>query len=118
VHVSLLGTALLDDIFSIGQDTSGELYALGVSGVNGGVYAVVPELPGDFNHDKIVNGADYIVWRKTSTNVASYNLWRANYGNIMAGTGAQLATVAEPTCIALFMCGLTVLLTNRRRRSS
>jgi hypothetical protein len=40
----------------------------------------------DYNHNNIVDGADYVLWRKDPTNAAfggdpgGYNTWRANFG--------------------------------------
>jgi probable HAF family extracellular repeat protein len=47
-------------------------------------------LPGDFNADGLVDGADYVVWRKNAGGVytqADFNTWRANFG---AGAAAAL----------------------------
>jgi hypothetical protein len=37
--------------------------------------------PGDFNLDGVVDGADYVKWRKSDNTPANYDLWRANFGN-------------------------------------
>ncbi|MCI0332826.1 MAG: hypothetical protein L0228_06350 [Planctomycetes bacterium] len=67
----------------------------------------VPELPGDYNLDNIVDGADCVVWRKTYgssvpqysgadgngdslVNQEDYDVWRANFGNTPTGAGASL----------------------------
>src|SRR5262249_52935612 len=73
-------------------------------------------LPGDYNHDGIVNAADYTVWRdefgQTGSNLAAdgngdqtvnqldYSVWKTNFGNwFAAGAGAaaaRYAVVPEP----------------------
>ena len=37
-------------------------------------------LPGDFNHDGLVDAGDYVVWRKTDGTPAGYNVWRSHFG--------------------------------------
>jgi hypothetical protein len=38
----------------------------------------------DFNHDGVVDSADYIVWRKSGGTAEQYNAWRANFGKSVA----------------------------------
>src|SRR5262249_31257435 len=49
-------------------------------------------LMGDYNHNSIVDAADYVVWRKglgTIYTQADYNVWRARYGQTSgSGSGA------------------------------
>jgi len=35
---------------------------------------------GDFNSNGVVDGADYVVWRKSGGSQANYDLWRSNFG--------------------------------------
>jgi phospholipase/lecithinase/hemolysin len=47
-------------------------------------------LPGDFNHDDVVDAADYVVWRNgvgTTYIPYDYQIWRAHFGE-SAGSGA------------------------------
>ncbi len=64
------------------------------------VMGSLPGLPGDFNHDGIVNAADYVVWRKTDGTQPGYNNWRANFGRSAGGglgaAPAVTAAVPEP----------------------
>ena len=64
---------------------------------------------GDYNHDGIVDTADYVVWRKTDGTQAGYNLWRANFGRTAGNGSAAGGAVPEPTalatvCIAALFC--------------
>ena len=69
-------------------------------------------LPGDYNFDGVVDGGDYLVWRRVGTvpdfradgngdgvvNNADYALWRANFGHVrlpqFASTSVESAAVA------------------------
>ncbi len=81
-------------------DTS-QLYTTGTLFVVGG-------LAGDYNHNGIVDAADYVVWRNglgTTYTQNDYNVWRANFGQT-AGSGAGAianAAVPEPTTLALLI---------------
>jgi hypothetical protein len=75
-------------------------------------------LSGDYNSDGVVDAADYVVWRKTDgNNPAGFALWRANFGNMLSGSGSQLSdsNVPEPSTVQL--CVATVIVTNVVRRS-
>jgi len=79
-------------------------------------------LPGDFNHDHVVDTADYAVWRSSfgqTGNVAAdgnednvvnsgdYLLWQSNYGRSeLGGAGAAAASVPEPASVWLLLSGL------------
>ena len=34
---------------------------------------------GDFNKDRVIDGADYVVWRKNAGTEAEYNTWRGTF---------------------------------------
>ena len=74
--------------------------------------------PGDFNHDNMVNAADYVFWRKTDGTPAGYNAWRANFGkSYSAGSGTQFSSVPEPsTLLLLDICAIGLVGSNGRRR--
>lgn len=78
--------------------------------------ALLGSSDGDYNHNGIVDGADYVVWRKglgTSYTQTGYNLWRANFGKPAgSGSGATANSfnnassyVPEPAAILLVMMG-------------
>ena len=63
-----------------------------------------PSLPSDYNHDGIVDAADYTVWRDglgATYTEADYNIWKANFGN-HSGAGAS-AKVAVPEPLSAFL---------------
>ena len=76
-------------------------------------------LPGDYNSDGKVNGADYVLWRKSPNTYggdpAGYNTWRANYG-ATAGAGAAIssATIPEPASCVLALAALIPVRIRRR----
>jgi hypothetical protein len=69
---------------------------------------IVTLIPGDYNHNRIVDAADYVVWRiglGTKYTQNDYNVWRAHFGQ-PAGSGAgAIANVAipEPATLVLLM---------------
>jgi T5SS/PEP-CTERM-associated repeat protein len=70
-------------------------------------------LPGDFNENGVVDGADYVVWRKGlgTTYVASdYNVWRTHLGGTASGGAAAAASALPEPATALLVCmaGLVV----------
>jgi hypothetical protein len=90
---------------------------------------LAPVIAGDFNRDGIVDGADYVFWRKQKgqsvargTNGdsnfdgqvtdADYIIWRAHVGQ-PAGIGSS-TTIPEPTGFVLVMIAL-ISVRNRSR---
>jgi N-acyl-D-amino-acid deacylase len=116
-------------------DATGLIGALQHAGVPEEYIALVPELPGDFNRDGIVDAADYVVWRKAygiSMNLpnetlslgivdqADYDVWSSNLGTSLgSGSGAALsAKVPEPSAlllVAISLAGVACCYTVRRR---
>jgi enterochelin esterase family protein len=88
-----------------------------------------PPLIGDYNQDRQVDTADYVVWRKNvgaaglpnrdpnnsgPIGDADYNTWRANFGQTSGATGPTSAATAipEPATVPLFItagCGTGAL---------
>lgn len=67
-------------------------------------------LAGDFNSDRVVDAADYITWYKglgINYIPSDYNVWRANYGRTVPGSGAELAAaIPEPASAAILLAAL------------
>ena len=94
--------------------------------------ATATTIPGDYNNNGVVDGADFVVWRNNerTTKVlpndpygpvigaSQYNLWRANFGKT-PGTGAgslvDAGGVPEPGTIVLILGGLMSGALVRRR---
>jgi len=75
----------------------------------------------DYNGDGVVDAADYVVWRKNDGTLASYNRWRANFGQSVSGSGGALdpssdTAVPEPLSWGPLLLGM--LVTSRHRRQS
>jgi autotransporter-associated beta strand protein len=87
---------------------------------SGNLINLLVSLPGDFNLDGTVDGADYVVWRKVGGTPADYDLWRANFGRSAgSGSGASFgssASVPEPTAIVMLLCGMLPFIGRRSLR--
>jgi hypothetical protein len=102
-----------------------QLYTSGVLSVVG------VGIPGDYNNNGVVDGADYVLWRKGGplvnevntpgvVNAADYTEWRTRIGNTSgsgAAAGAENAPVPEPGTIVLgvFVLAAAALQFGRRR---
>jgi hypothetical protein len=94
---------------AVQQALSSAVY-VGTAGTGKFAFNVMLALAGDFNHDNVVDAADYVVWRNNNGSQEEYDEWRANFGNT-AGSGAAAgvslssgSSVPEPT--SLFLCGM------------
>jgi hypothetical protein len=88
-----------------------------------------PGVPGDYNGNGVVDGADYVLWRNGgplqnevdapgTVNAADYTAWRARFGNISgAGSGLLGSAVPEPgTFVLLVASAAGVISLGLRRR--
>jgi hypothetical protein len=74
-------------------------------------------LDGDYNHDLVVDAADYTVWRNGLGDVfaeGDYDVWKENFG-AMAGAATGTPTPEPPTVFLVVAAALGVV---RRRRCS
>jgi T5SS/PEP-CTERM-associated repeat protein len=110
-------TLVLPEIASsLSWDTS-QLYNTGVISV------ASVGLPGDYNHNGVVDAADYVVWRKglgTIYTPDDYNVWRANFGQTAGSGSGSVATaglpssaVPEPAAWLILLTGLVMLVSRR-----
>jgi hypothetical protein len=75
-------------------DTS-QLYTSGVISVGVGI-------PGDFDQNNVVNGADYVLWRKNPGNIytpADYDTWRLHFGETAASGSTSGAAVGSSNSV-------------------
>jgi serralysin len=105
-----------------GADDTIQLYELGLTATT-----IATLLPGDYNHDGVVDAADYTLWRSTLgqsvtagtgadgngdglITAADFDLWRAHFGQT-AASGSVLAgtSVPEPPAAFLVCVGLMTL---------
>lgn len=74
----------------------------------------VTGVPGDYNGNGIVDGADYVLWRNGgplqnevdapgTVNAADYAAWRARFGNTSGGGSLSEAAVPEPASFVLIL---------------
>jgi hypothetical protein len=49
-------------------------------------------ISGDFNHDDIVDAADYVFWRKHGLDENSYSLWRTHFGQTASASASSAET--------------------------
>jgi hypothetical protein len=92
---------------------------------------VAVALPGDYNHNNVVDAADYALWRKTlgqsgtgltadgngngQIDTGDYDIWRAHFGRTSPGSGES---VPEPnTLLLLFIVWALAPLDRRGRRT-
>jgi len=73
-------------------------------------------LDGDYNQDGKVDAADYVVWRRNDGSPAGYDLWRANFGSSLPGSGAGASGGAVPEPAAWLIATMAVGLIGLCRR--
>jgi hypothetical protein len=71
-------------------------------------------IPGDFNSDGRVDGADYVVWRKTNGTPAAFQIWRANFGDTSGLGSSNAIAIPEPQATALLCLGWLLAAAARR----
>ncbi len=70
------------------------------------------ELPGDYNNDGIVNGADYTVFQTgfgARFNAADYTIWRDNFGRTRPPATVSGGAVPEPAAWVIVVGAVTIL---------
>jgi hypothetical protein len=87
-------------------------------------------VPGDYNGNGVVDGADYVMWRHGGplqnevdspgvVNNQDYVEWRARFGNtsgIGSGELSNSSAVPEPATVALVALALSALMAASRKR--
>jgi hypothetical protein len=102
------------------------------SGGTGFPQLIPPTLAGDYNNDRVVNAADYTVWRNTLgsrsylaadgnqnlvVDIGDFNVWKAHFGETGgAGSGLTQAIPEPSTLVYLVAAAVLAGLSVRRRR--
>ena len=79
------------------------------------------DLPGDFNSDDVVDGADYVTWRNglgTTHTPGDYAIWRSHFGQSQGAGGANISqaqAVPEPAGILLAILALMAMAAGHHR---
>jgi hypothetical protein len=127
----LTAGSIIDNGFVL-TGSAASLFNMVVSGTSVMLQAI--GLAGDYNHNGIVDAADYTIWRDTlgsttdlrangdntgasagKIDQADYNVWKANFGN-HAGSGAGATTsVPEPATLLPFLVGILTMCCRRRQ---
>ncbi|TWU28637.1 hypothetical protein [Bythopirellula polymerisocia] len=81
---------------------------------NVAITAVVDVIPGDFDHDGDVDGADFLAWQRNDGTPTGLAAWQSNYGT-PTPLAASSAAIPEPSTILQLLLA-TILLTKRSYR--
>ena len=108
-----------NNLQSLADDQRGDSFSRVIGGTADiGAYelqtVIGPELPGDYNGNHVVDGADYVIWRKTfgssvaqysgadgdgngAVDMADYSVWRTHFGATpAAGATLEFDMASEP----------------------
>lgn len=113
------GIGIMDPTAGVGElikISDRDVRAMDVIGYN----RVAVALAGDFNFNGVVDAADYPVWRKANGTQASFDIWRAHFGQ-NAGSGSEAITgaiVPEPATLVLLMFAAAGCCLRRGRAAS
>jgi len=75
-----------------------------------------PAMDSDFNHDGVVDAADYATWRKNYAGMytsSDYDLWRANFGQTAASGLNASGAIPEPATFWLLVLAFCAILQHR-----
>ena len=73
----------------------------------------VSALPGDFDSDSDVDGADFLYWQLNDGSESNLTVWQENFGAAASSTTAASTGVPEPTAGLMLMLGMASLLFRR-----
>jgi hypothetical protein len=109
-HVILTVDGVSEDLGAAFGNGSVDRVRFGTAAENSSYYLDgLPSTPGDYNHDGIVDAADYVTWRANNVPDGDYEQWRENFnvGSPANGpSGFIVGTVPEPTVTTLLAIGI------------
>ena len=76
---------------------------------------IAAAVPGDFDGDGDVDGADFLTWQRDDASAGGLTEWQGNYG-ASGSLSASLAAVPEPSSLILACCAMMAGLGRRRFR--
>ena len=122
-YAGMLGGALAN--LGIPTGPAGFSYALvnNVGNTSIDLTVTATALAGDYNHNGVVDAADYVVWPKglgTTYVQADYNVWRSHFGQTAASGAGTIANIAvpEPTTLVMVIIGALAMCSLRRANAS
>ena len=97
--------------------SSGVLYGSGGLSAGGSAEFRLTPLPeGDFDHNGVVDGVDYLKWQRGESpdplSQSDLADWDANYGTVAPLAAASTAVPEPATCVVL-LCGMMAMLFRR-----
>ena len=81
----------------------------------GSTFIVGPSIPGDFDEDGDVDGADFLTWQRDLGDAPNLAIWQGAYGTGALAAAASAAAVPEPTALLLSLLGIVAMAGSRRR---
>ena len=75
----------------------------------------VTGLPGDFDGDNDVDGADFLTWQRDLGDATNLGIWQDNYGTGALAAAAGAAAVPEPTSMLMMLLATAPLMAGRRK---
>lgn len=77
---------------------------------------ITTNIPGDFNGDGDVDGADFLVWQRTDRSASELALWKVNYGKTPGSFSVSVAVPEPSTLMLLGSMAFFVASINRKAR--
>jgi hypothetical protein len=115
--IGIGGSVGLGNGYNTSQDTQNLIftYRNEFGEIVEGLVTYADDLPGDFDDDGDVDGADFLFWQ-IDPNVGSLSDWENNYG-FVSPLSAVTSAVPEPSSLVLIVAGLLGMGARRRKQA-